>query len=114
MTDFIDRADVRVVQRGCGTGFPAESLQGLRVLGDVVRKEFQSDEAPKVGVLSFVNDTHPAAAELLDDTVVRDGLANHWAEILGPGLGQVNERGDVGRPWGSLTRNAFVITKQGN
>src|SRR5580692_10045327 len=102
-TDFIDRADVGMVQRGSGTGFAAEAVQGLRVLGNVVRKEFQSDEAPKIGVLGFVNHTHPAAAEFLGHAVVRDGLANHWAEILGPGLGQVNEGGS----WptcGSLTR----------
>jgi hypothetical protein len=27
---------------------------------------------------------------------VRNGLADHWAEILGPELGQVNEEGGVG------------------
>ncbi|MGA9543295.1 MAG: hypothetical protein WBQ85_06990, partial [Candidatus Sulfotelmatobacter sp.] len=41
--------------------------------------------------LGFVDHTHPAAAQLLDDVVMRDGLAKHWGEILGPGLGQVNE-----------------------
>ena len=40
----------------------------------------------KIGVLGFVNHTHPAPAEFLEDAVVRDGLANHGAEtgaILG-------------------------------
>ena len=27
---------------------------------------------------------------------MRDGLANHWVEILGPGLGEVNEDVEVG------------------
>jgi hypothetical protein len=94
--DFIDGADVGVVQGGGGAGFPAEPLQGLRVLGNIVRKEFQSDEAAKIVVFGFVDHTHPAA-ELFDDAVVRDGLADHWAEILGPGLGQVNE-GAKGSP----------------
>src|SRR5277367_624587 len=31
----------------------------------------------KTGVLSLVNDAHTAAAELFDDAVVRDGLADH-------------------------------------
>ena len=31
-------------------------------------------------VLSLVDDTHPAAAQLLNDAVVRDGLADHWRE----------------------------------
>jgi hypothetical protein len=78
--DFIDGADVGVVERGSSTGLPPEAVKGLRVLGNIVRKEFQSDEAPKVGVLGFVDHTHPAAAELLDDAVVGDGFAYHWAE----------------------------------
>ena len=31
----------------------------------------------KARVLGLVHNTHPAAAELLDDAVVRDGLADH-------------------------------------
>jgi hypothetical protein len=79
-----------------GTGFAPKAVQGLRVLGNVVGEEFQSDEAPKVGVLGFVNHTHSPAAQLLDDAVMGDGLAYHWAEILGPGLRQVNEGVEVG------------------
>jgi hypothetical protein len=30
--------------------------------------------------LGFINDAHPPAAQLLDDAVVRDDLANHWRE----------------------------------
>jgi hypothetical protein len=37
-----------------------------------------SDEATKLSVFSFVNDTRPAAAQPLNDAVVRDGLANEW------------------------------------
>jgi hypothetical protein len=40
------------------------------------RKKFQGDEAPEFGVLGFVDPTHAAAAKLLDDAVVRDGLAD--------------------------------------
>jgi hypothetical protein len=31
-------------------------------------------------VLSLVDDTHPSATEVLDDAVVRDGLADHSAQ----------------------------------
>ncbi len=81
--DFINGADIGMVQRRGGTGFAAEALQGLWVLGDVVGKEFQSDEAPQIDVFGFIYDTHPATAELLDDAVMRDGQPDHWAEILG-------------------------------
>ena len=47
----------------------------------------ESDEASKIDVLGFVDHTHTAAAEFLDDAVVRDDLPHHWAEILGLGAG---------------------------
>ena len=40
------------------------------------RQEFQRDEATKLGVLSLVNHTHAATAQLLDDAVVGDGLTD--------------------------------------
>jgi hypothetical protein len=42
-------------------------------------------------ILSPIDHTHATAAQLLNDAAVRDGLADHWDEILGPGLAQVNE-----------------------
>ena len=33
-------------------------------------------------VFGLVDHAHPTAAELLDDAVVRDGLADHWSRIL--------------------------------
>jgi hypothetical protein len=32
----------------------------------------------------------------VDDAIVRDGLADHWAEILGSGLRQASEDVEVG------------------
>jgi hypothetical protein len=37
-------------------------------------QELQGDRATKLGVLSLVDHAHPAAAQLLDDAVMRDGL----------------------------------------
>src|SRR5260370_17599073 len=48
-------------------------------------------------LLSFVAHPHPAATQLLDDAVVRDGLPDKWvgishsAHMLGRGQRQVNE-----------------------
>ena len=47
----------------------------------------------KLDLLQFA--THPAA-ELLNDAVMRDRLPDHWAEMLGLGLRQVNESAEVG------------------
>ncbi len=77
VVNFVDRTYVGMIQRGGGLGFTLEAAKGLRVFGDVVRKELESHEAAEFHVLGFVDDAHPAAAQLLDDAVVRDGLADH-------------------------------------
>jgi hypothetical protein len=51
-----------------------ESSQRLAIAGQFVGQELQRDEAMEPGVLGFVDHAHAAAAELLDDAVVREGL----------------------------------------
>ena len=46
-------------------------------MGNIFGQEFERDEATKLGVLGLVDDAHAPAAELLDDAVMRDGLADH-------------------------------------
>ena len=70
-----------------------EACQGLRVLRDLVGQEFQRDKAMQPGVLGFVNHTHPAAAELFNDAVVRDGLAYHQKTCGGFRVGSYYEPG---------------------
>jgi len=57
-------------------------FQRLGGLGCTFRQELQGHEAPKSGVLGLVNDTHPTTAQLLDDAVVRDGLADQFESGL--------------------------------
>jgi hypothetical protein len=102
LADFIYRADVRMVQGRRSACLPAKTFQSLWVLGEVFRKKLQGNEAPKLSVLGLVHHTHPATADLLDDAVVRDGQPNHWAEILGLGLAQVNEGEEVGGFLGTM------------
>ena len=65
-----------MIQGRCGTSFPAEAFERLRVSGNIFRQELQGDEATKLCVLGLVHDTHPAAAaQLLDDVAMRNGLA---------------------------------------
>jgi hypothetical protein len=61
LPDFVNGADVRMIQRRCGAGFPTETLERLRVSGKVLGKEFQRNEEAEFSVLSLVHDTHPAA-----------------------------------------------------
>jgi hypothetical protein len=54
-------------------------------------QELQSHKTVQLHIFGLVDHTHAAAAQLLDDAVVRDGLPDHCAEILGLEVGQVNE-----------------------
>ena len=83
LRDFVDGADVGMVQRRRRPRLSAEAFQGLRVFGHRFRQELQSDHAAEFEVLGLVDHTHPAATELLDDAVVRDGLPEHWRESYG-------------------------------
>ena len=59
-------------------GLRAES--GPRACGSLATssgRNFRATKRPSFSVLGFVDHAHAAAAELLDDAVVRDGLADH-------------------------------------
>jgi hypothetical protein len=66
-----------MVQRGSCLGFALEAGESLRVFGYIVGQELQGYEAAKLHVFGFVNYPHAAAAQLLDDAVVRYGLPDH-------------------------------------
>ena len=83
LADVVNGADVGMVQGGGGLGFALEAGEGLRVAGNFFGQEFQGDEAMQARVFGFVDDAHAAAAELLDDAVVRDGLAD-WGRGVSP------------------------------
>src|SRR6266700_7528257 len=69
----IDRANIRMIQRGCGLRLPLETSQGLSVSGNLLRQKLESDETMEPGVLGLVDHTHTAAAQLLQDAIVRNG-----------------------------------------
>ena len=77
LSDFVDGADVGMVQGRSGLGFALETVERLAILGQVFGQELQRDEAAQGCVFGFVDDTHPAAAQLFDNAVVRDGFADH-------------------------------------
>ena len=84
LRDFVDGANVGMVQGRGGAGLSAKTFQRLRVVCHVLGQELQRDKAAEFGVLSLVHHTHPAAAKFLNDVVVRDGLADHFEENSSP------------------------------
>jgi hypothetical protein len=48
-------------------GFPLKAFECLRPGDESVGQELEGNEAAELGVLSLVDHTHPAAAELFQD-----------------------------------------------
>ena len=97
VVDFVDGADVRVIQRGCSFGFALKTAESLRIFRYFFGEEFEGNKPPELDVFGFVDDTHAAATELFNDAVVGDGLPDegrgvrHLADMLGCKQRQVNE-----------------------
>ena len=77
LVDVVDGADAGVVEGGGRVGLPLEAFERLRVAGEVRGQELEGDETTELRILGLVDDPHAAAAQLLDDTVVGDALADH-------------------------------------
>src|SRR5262245_42670683 len=86
-----------MIECGSCLCFTLEACKRLRVARNTLRKEFQGDKAVQARVLGLVNHTHTATTKLLDDAVVRNGLADerlglrHLTSMLGCSGRQVNE-----------------------
>ncbi len=73
-----------------GFRFASEAAQHLRVSGHFLGQEFEGDKATEIYILGLVDYSHPAA-QLLQDAIVRDGLADegtladcvacHWGRV---------------------------------
>ena len=75
--DVVNRADVDVIDRRGRARFLKEASLRVGVAHELRREELERHEAAKPEVLGLVDHTHPAGADLGDDAIVRDGLADH-------------------------------------
>lgn len=48
IADFVDRADIGMVERGCGTGFTAEAFECLGIARESFGKKLQADKASEL------------------------------------------------------------------
>jgi hypothetical protein len=84
--NFMDGADIGMVEGRGGACFTAEAFERLRILSDVLGQKLQCDKSAKLSVLGFIDHAH-ATTQFLDDAVVRDGLAEHLQECYGVRIG---------------------------
>ena len=62
-SDFMDGANIWMVQDGSGLRLAFETAQSLGVCSEAIREELQGNEAVELGVLSFIDDGHAATTE---------------------------------------------------
>jgi hypothetical protein len=98
LVNLVDCADVRVVQRGRSLGFPLETAEGLCVVSEFVRKEFQGDVAAELQVFRLIDHTHTPAADPAENAVMGNrlphglGRSSHLLDMLGGGNSEVKQR----------------------
>ncbi len=63
--DLINRADIRMVERGSSACLAPKALQRGAVVGEVIGKELERHGPVKERVFCLVHHTHTAAADLL-------------------------------------------------
>src|SRR5580704_15108283 len=81
LADIMNGANIRMIQSRSSPSLAPEPVQGKRVPRHFIRKELQRHGPAQPHILSLINHTHPAAAQLLKDAVMRDSPANHGRGI---------------------------------
>src|ERR1700722_2605475 len=69
LVDFVDDANVWMVQGGGCLCFTLEAAQSLRVRREPIGKKLQGSEAAKLGVLCLVHDAHAPATDFFEDAI---------------------------------------------
>ena len=80
LTDVVNGADIWMIECRGSLRLALKSAERLRVARELVGREFQCDETMQPRISGLINHAHPAAAQLLHDAVVRNGLADHRRE----------------------------------
>ncbi len=77
LPDFVNGADVGMVQRRGGSRFALEAFELLRIARKFVGQKLQRHKPAERGVFSLVDDTHPSAAELIEHAIMRNDVVWH-------------------------------------
>ena len=77
LPEVVNGAQIGVVEGASGARLAAEAFERASLFGRPLRQEFDGHLATEPGIGRQVDDPHAAAAELSDDFVVGDLLAEH-------------------------------------
>ena len=103
---FVDRDDVRVVERRCGPRLPEKAVAAIAIASRVSGNHLDGHNAAQTRVGRPIDDTHAALADAVFDLVVREGCPDHGPHLL--------SSAPIGRRrfflWTSRTSRAVFIT----
>ncbi len=101
LADFVDGANVGMVQGRGAARFTLKALEGLTIVGEGFGKKLQSNVAAQAEVFGFVDFAHATGAELAENAVVRDGFTKQdtpaSVRILCARMERVNEVAAAGQ-----------------
>src|SRR5581483_393884 len=95
--NIVNDADIGVVQLRGSPRFALETLHRLAVVQKLLRNEFEGNVTAEAGVLGFIDNSHTAAAEFSDDSIVGNSLADHgWVtDAFGANVRPTLRRGQL-------------------
>jgi hypothetical protein len=75
--DLIDYGNIGMLESGRRLGLLNEPALPLRVGNQLGRQDLEGDLAVQIDVEGTVDDPHAATADLIEDLVMGEGLADH-------------------------------------
>src|SRR5712692_1355711 len=85
-TDLVNRANVRMIEGGCGAGFAKNSRASFFIGEGIHSRQLEGDVAVEFLVVGTKDYAHTARASLLQDGVVCECLADHIEKAPMPGI----------------------------
>ena len=77
LVNFVDDADVGVIEARGGPGLALKALQGHGVADQFRGEKLQRDASTQSEIQGAIDDSHTAATQFLLDPIVRNSLAQH-------------------------------------
>ena len=103
LPEVVDRAYIMMIEGGGGARLALEALQRFAVICNILGQELDCDGAIQASILSLIDDTHPPCAELFNNAVVRNRLADQVCETLFDEF-----PGEASSPWASCWAATFM------
>src|ERR1700735_696929 len=72
LANLVNGANVRMIQAGSSARLAVEAFEGLFIFSHGFGQEFKRHHPAQLCIFGLEDHTHPAAAKLFDDSIVRD------------------------------------------